>query len=598
LFDFEYLGSYELKSLKHYIDSDWTDVSIRTFVTLKPNTSLQSANAKIKDVVINHSGHRAKSTEFLYPVSQLRLYSNFENGSPVGGLISRVRIFALIAFFILVIACINFMNLSTARSEKRAREVGVRKVIGARKSALVWQFLVESMLMALLSGLIAMVIVQLALPAFNILVAKDLYIDFSNVYFWLSAVLFVLFTGLLAGSYPAFFLSAFRPRDILNGTFRKIHALLSPRKILVVLQFTCAIGFIISTLIVRQQVKYAQSRSTGYDKNNLGYVMLEGDAWKNYPLIRQELLSSGTAAAVTRTSAPITQNWSSGIDMNWQGKDPNAKIQINRFTEEDDMLHTMGIELVQGRDIDARNYPSDSTACLISESAAKAMGFKNPIGQLIFDDPVTWHVVGVTRDFILESPYEPVKPFMVKGPKYMGGVMHIRFNPSHSTRENLAKLENVFKKYNPAFPLEFHFIDQEYAKKFSDEQLTGTLVTLFASLTIFIACLGLFGLAAYMAESRIKEVAVRKVLGASVVGIAALLSMDFVKLVAVAILVAAPITWWVMHSWLLGYPYRIQISWLTFLAAGSVAMLIALMTISYQFIKSAMANPVDNLRTE
>jgi hypothetical protein len=284
--------------------------------------------------------------------------------------------------------------------------------------------------------------------------------------------------------------------------------------------------------------------------------------------------------------------------MKWQGQNPNDRVQINRYTADGDLLKTMGMKLVEGRDIDAKDYPSDSTACLISESAAKAMGLKEPIGQIIFDDPVSWHVVGVVGDFILESPYEAIKPFMVKGPKYNGGVMHIRLNPGHPTADNLATAETIFKKYNPAYPFDFHFIDQEYAQKFSDERLTGTLATIFASLAIFIACLGLFGLAASMAENRIKEIAVRKVLGASVTGITTLLSADFIKLVAIAMLIASPIAWWAMNSWLLGYNYRIQINWLTFVAAGGGAIIIALLTISYQSIKAAVANPVNSLRSE
>jgi putative ABC transport system permease protein len=595
-FDFEYLMSYE--SLKGNIDSDWTDISIRTFVSLKPNTSFNAADTKIKNVIIKHSGGRAKTTEFLYPVSKLRLYSNFENGKVEGGLIERVRIFGMIAVFILLIACINFMNLSTARSEKRAREVGIRKVVGAMKKSLIGQFLAESIFMALIAGVFAVIIVQLSLPAFNHLVEKQLFIDYYNIYWWLTGVAFVVFTGILAGSYPAFFLSAFKPVFVLKGTFKKVNALVTPRKVLVVLQFTFAIALIICTIIVEQQIKFAQDRETGYDKNNLGYVFIQGDIDKNYQLIKNELLSSGISTAVSKTQAPLTQNWSSGISMNWQGKDPNTKIQINRYTEDGDLVKTAGMNLVQGRDIDIKNYPSDSTACLISEAAVKVMGFKDPVGQIIFDDPTNWHVVGVIKDFILESPYEPIKPFMIKGPKYGGNVIHIKLNNANSTSQNLARAEKIFKKYNPVYPFEFHFIDEEYAQKFGDEKLTGTLASLFAALTIFISCLGLFGLATYMAENRIKEIGVRKVLGASVANITTLLSKDFVKLVFVAIVIASPVAWWAMSRWLQGYDYRITISWKTFFIAGLLSVLIALITVSYQSIKAAIANPVKSLRTE
>jgi ABC-type antimicrobial peptide transport system permease subunit len=597
-FDFEWLMSYVHKTMKGYIDNDWTDVSIRTYVKLKPNTSFVTANEKIKNVIVQHSGGRAKTTEFLYPVSKMRLYSNFENGVQVGGLITRVKIFGIIAILILFIACINFMNLSTARSEKRAKEVGVRKVVGARKGSLIGQFLGESIFMVFIAGFFAIILVQICLPAFNHLVQKQLVIDYQNSYFWLTAVGFILFTGIIAGSYPAFFLSAFKPVSVLKGTFKKTNALVTPRKVLVIMQFTFAISLIICTLIITQQIKYAQQRETGYNKKNLGYVYMQGDIFIKYQLIKNDLLNSGVASSVTRTSAPLTQNWSSGMSMNWEGKDPNTKIQINRYTEDADLVKTAGMQIVQGRDIDAKNYPSDSTACLISESAVKAMGFKNPIGKIIFDDPVSWHVVGVIKDFILESPYETIKPFMVKGPKYDGGVMHIKFSDANSTAQNLAKAEKIFKKYSPAYPFEFHFIDEEYARKFSDEQLTGTLATLFSALTIIISCLGLFGLAAYMAENRIKEIGVRKVLGASVTSITTLLSKDFLKLVTLAFLIAAPIAWWIMDTWLLNYNYRVGISWMTFLFSGLIALSIALLTVSYQSIKAAIANPVKSLRTE
>jgi ABC-type antimicrobial peptide transport system permease subunit len=597
-FNFDYLMSYEHKNIKHFIDSDWTDVSVRTFVTLKPNTSFAAANEKIKDVVINHSGNKAKTTEFLYPVSSLHLYSRFENGKPVGGLIERVRVFFIIAVFILLIACINFMNLSTASSEKRAKEVGVRKVVGAGKKYLVFQFLAESIQMSFIAGVLAILMVQLSLPAFNQLVQKQLFIDYANIYYWLAAVGFILFTGLLAGSYPAFLLSSFRPTDVLKGTFKKINAAITPRKVLVVLQFTFAIVLIICTLVIEQQVKYAQSREVGYDKNNLIYVFIQGDIPKNYPLIKNELLSSGAATSITKAQAPLTQNWSSGISMRWQGKDPNAKIQINRYTEDGYLVKTAGMHLVEGRDIDINNFPSDSTACLISESAVKAMGFKDPIGQMIYDDPVDWHVVGVIKDFILESPYEPIKPFMVKGPKYDGNVLLIKLNNANSDTKNLARAEEIFKQYNPAYPFEYYFTDKAYEQKFSNEQLTQTLASLFAALTIFISCLGLFGLATYIAESRTKEIGVRKVLGASVTGIVTLLSKDFVKLVIIAMLIASPVAWWGMHKWLAGYTYRTELSWWIFITAGLSAILIALITISFQSIKAATANPVTSLRSE
>jgi putative ABC transport system permease protein len=597
-FNFEFLESSAFLESKKYIDADWTDVSIMTFVLLKPNTTLADVNSKIKNIVLKYSGGRAKDEPFLYPVSQLRLYTKFVDGQPSGGRIETVRLFALIAVFILFIACINFMNLSTARSEKRAKEVGIRKVSGALKKSLIAQFLIESIIISAIAGILALIIVQLSLPSFNQLTQKQLYIDYANTYFWLISIGFVLFTGLLAGSYPAFFLSNFKPVAVLKGTFKKVNALVTPRKILVVSQFTFAIILVISTLIIVQQIKYAQERNAGYDKNNLAYIFIEGDIAKNYQLIKNDLINSGTAIAVSQTMAPLTQSWSSGMSLNWQGKDPNTRPTFDRTTTDGEIVKTAGLELVAGRDIDINAYPTDSTACIINESAAKLMNFKNPIGQLVFDDPINWHIVGVIKDFILQSPYDKTRPIIFKGPKYGSNVMNIKFNSKFTTAQNLASTEKILKKYNPAYPFEYHFIDEEYAKKFSDQQLIGTLAGMFAGLTIFISCLGLFGLSTYMAESRIKEVGVRKILGASVSNIAALLSKDFITLVIISIFIASPVAWYFMKQWLMTFDYKIRISWTVFVLAGLTAIVIAMITVSLQAIKAAIANPVKSLRTE
>jgi putative ABC transport system permease protein len=597
-FNFEYLISYEYRNSKAHIDSNWTHTSTNTFVLLKPNISFNAANNKIKKLIGEHTDGDTKISAFLYPISKLRLYSNFHNGVAVGGRIERVKVFLIIAVFILCIACINFMNLSTARSEKRAKEVGVRKVIGAEKKSLVLQFLGESILISFIAGVIAILLVQLCLPAYNRVIQQLLFIDYGSIYFWLSLVGFILLTGILAGGYPAFFLSSFKPVLVLKGTFKKVNALVTPRKVLVVLQFTFAIGLIICTIVIQQQIKYAQSRETGYDSNNLGYVFMQGDIDKNYALIKSELVQSGAATSVLKAQAPLTQNWNTRNNMSWQGKVPNVKVEINCYTEDGGLVKTAGMQLLQGRDIDVQNYASDSTACLINESAMKMMGFKNPVGQIIQDDTIQWHVIGVIKDFILESPYESVKPFMMRGPKFGGSILLVKLNTANGNIQALAKTQDVFKKYNPGYPFEFYFIDEEYAKKFSDEQLTGTLASFFAMLTIFISCLGLFGLATYIAESRVKEIGIRKVLGASVISITALLSKDFIKLVALSFVIASPIAWLVMHQWLLNYEYRISVGVWIFVTAGVIAVFIALMSVSFQSIKAAMTNPVKSLRAE
>lgn len=600
-FDFDYLLPWTCMRNDRTNDSSWGNNSTRNFVLLKPNTSIASVNSKIKDIIIKHSERGGTTAQsFLYPVSQLRLHSSFENGVPVGGKIETVRVFLLIAVFILLIACINFMNMSTARSEKRAKEVGIRKVAGALKQSLITQFLGESILIAFIAGILALVIVQLCLPAFNTLTTKQLFIEHNSACFWLLLSGFIIFTGVTAGSYPAFFLSSFSPVSVLKGSFKKAHALVTPRKVLVVLQFTFAIILIVCTIIIKKQTQYAQERQAGYDKNNIVYTFLSGDMPKNYELIKSDLINKGIATSISKTSAPLTEGWSSG-GADWPGKDPNDRTEFNFYNTDGSLVKTAGLQLTAGRDIDLKNYPTDSTAVILNETAVKVMQLKHPIGQMINRGKwdTVWHVVGVVKDFILQSPYDPIKPIIIQGPRANWfNLIHVKLNNANSTAQNLAGMEKVLKLYNPQYPFEYHFIDKQYEKKFSDEQTTATLTAFFAGLTIFISCLGLFGLATYMAENRIKEIGVRKVLGASVQSIAALLSKDFIKLVMISIVIASPIAWWAMSKWLAGYNYHINISWFIFIEAGLIAIVIALLTVSFQAIKAAVANPVKSLRTE
>ena len=597
-FNFEFVLPWSYMIQRGWSDSSWGNNSTATLVLLKPNTSLDAANAKIKNVTIKHADWDAKTEVFLYPFSKMHLYSKFENGKPAGGRISTVRVFAIIAAFILFIACINFMNLSTARSEKRAKEVGIRKVAGAEKSSLVGQFLIESILIAFVAGMLAILMVQLALPAFSTLTEKHLVLQYGNPYFWMAGLGFILFTGILAGSYPAFFLSSFNPVAVLKGSFKKPHALVTPRKVLVVLQFTFAIILIIATIIIQKQIKYAQDREPGYSRNSLAYVFLEGDIEKNYELLRNDLLNSGTAISISKTSAPLTEGWSNTWGYQWEGKDPNAKIIIDRFCSDGNLVKTAGMKIIQGRDIDIKNYVSDSTACVINESSLALMKFKNPLGQIIKDNGIDWHVVGVIKNFILQSPYQPIKPMVIEGPKGWFNVIHIKYNDKNLLSQNLAKAEQIFKKYNPAYPFQSFFVDEQYASKFSDEKQTATLSSLFAGLTIFISCLGLFGLASYMTENRFKEIGIRKVLGASVGSVTTLLSKDFLKLVLIAILLAVPIAWGAMYFWLQEYNYRTPVSVWIFLMAGGLSILIALLTVSSQAIRAALSNPAVSLKSE
>jgi ABC-type antimicrobial peptide transport system permease subunit len=386
--------------------------------------------------------------------------------------------------------------------------------------------------------------------------------------------------------------------SILKGQFKKVHALVTPRKVLVVVQFTFAIGLIVCTLIVERQLKYAQDRETGYNRQNLIYTFLDGDIVKNYDLIKNELLNQDIAVSVTKTSAPLTEGWSSG-GARWAGKDPNDRTEINFYNSDGGLVHTAGLHLLEGRDMDLKNYPTDSSAVMLNETAAKVMRFKEPIGQTIDYNGQQWHVIGVVKDFILQSPYDPIKPMVIAGPQAgWFNLVHIKLNDKRSTASNIAAVANVFKKYNPQYPFSYHFIDEEYARKFSNEQTTGILTAFFAGLTIFISCLGLFGLAAYMAENRIKEIGIRKVVGASVANITALLSRDFLVLVLIAMLIASPVSWWAMDKWLSSYSYHVCITWWIFAQAGLLSILVASITVSFQAIKAALANPVKSLRSE
>ena len=601
-FQFDYLLPWSYLTKLYPNANSWTNSTMLTFVTLKPGVPLAEFDRKIANIIISHvKPGGATNKIFAQPYKDAWLYSKVENGQYVAGRAEIVKMFSLIAVFILLIACINFTNLSTARSEKRAREVGIRKVSGALRSSLIVQFISESILLALVAGILAVIIVQLCLPVFNSVVNEKLAIDYGNAWYWLWALLFIVVTGVLAGIYPAFYLSSFQPVKVLKGAFTPVKALLTPRKILVVLQFTFAIALIICTIIVEGQVRFAENRDAGYRRDNLAFVIMFGKAKTNYELIKKGLLSSGAATAVAQTSAPMTENWSNTNGFSWKESNPDdAKTNFNVFSADKDFSATMHLQLAQGRNIDYENYKSDSTAVLLNEAAVKVMRLRHPVGETIrntYGGPEV-HVVGVVKDFILESPYEPIAPMVIVGPMFGYNVVNFRINDQPSYSENLQKAEKVFLQYNPEYPFNVRFTDAEYLLKFADEQQVGTLVGLFAALTIFISCLGLFGLAAYMAENRIKEIGIRKVLGASVGNIAALLSKEFLRLVGISFVIASPIAWLVMHSWLAGYSYRIAIEWWVFVLTGLLAFFIALATVSFQAIRAALANPVKNLRTE
>ena len=601
-FDFEYVLPWAYSSKKGIDDSNWNSNNVLTYILLKPGASQAAFDKKIQNIIIDHTkgGGDASTTKvFTQALKYTWLYDKQENGYYVGGRIERVKLFAVIAALILIIACINFMNLSTARSEKRGKEVGIRKVVGAQRKSLVAQFIGESIGLALIAGVFAVIVVQLVLPAYNQLLGLKLFINFGNPYFWLFAISFILFTGLLAGIYPALYLSSFTPVKVLKGTFKSANKVITPRKVLVVLQFTFAITLIICTIIVENQIEYAQKRDAGYSRDNLAFIIEFGDAHKNYELIKHDLIAAGAATAVTQTSAPITESWGDSWGFTWPGStEDDKKTDFEMYSADDDFSAAMGTKLIQGRGIDVVTYKTDSAACLLNETAVKIMRLKNPLGTVIRAGKDSVHVVGVIKDFILSTPYEPVQQMIIVGPIFSGDVINFRLNSNPTIAANLKKAEAIFKQYNLQYPFNIRFYDHEYDLKFKDEKQTGTLAGLFAGLTIFISCLGLLGLATFIAETRIKEIGVRKVLGASVQGIVGLLSKDFLLLVLISFFIASPVAWIVMKSWLAAYSYRVNISLWVFVIAGCMSAVIAFITISFQAVKAAIANPVKSLRTE
>ncbi|HWV74598.1 MAG TPA: ABC transporter permease [Pseudosphingobacterium sp.] len=606
LLQFDYLLPWTYLDQLGENDTYWGNNSTTTYALLKPGASQQVFDGKVRTITIDHTkgSEDASTTEvFTQPLSRYYLYGKSENAKLVAGNMVTVRLFTILAIFILLIACINFMNMSTARSERRAKEVGIRKVAGVRKEMLILQFLLESTLLSTLSFLVAILIVQLSLGAFNQLVGKALFVPYGDPLFWLCALGFILLTGITAGSYPAFYLSSFSPVSVLKGAFKKTNALVTPRKILVTIQFTIAIILIIATIIIYHQVQYGLERDTGYKKDNLVFIFAEGDVRKHYASIKDELLNTQVATSVTLSANPITQQWSDSWGYYWNGSTKtDEKIDFLRLGSDANFAKTFDIKISEGRDIDVYKYPTDSMAILLNEAAVKAMRLKNAVGTEIRQrgGDLVFHVVGVVKNFIIESPFQQnMSPLMVFGPKgYSQMIVHIKLNPANTTADNLAGMEKILKTYNPQYPFRYTFVDEDYAQKFQNAERAGKLSGLFAFLTILISCLGLFGLAAYMAESRTKEIGVRKVLGASVWNVTQLLSIDFLKLVILSFVIASPIAWYAMNAWLESYSYRIGIEWWVFALTGIIAVAIALLTVSSQAIKAAVANPIKSLREE
>jgi len=490
------------------------------------------------------------------------------------------------------------MNLSTARSEKRAKEVGIRKAIGSARGQLIRQFMSESILVAFLSFLLTILLVSLAIPYFNHIADKEVAMPWASPMFWLITLVFTFFTGLVAGSYPALYLSSFKPIKVLKGTFRVGRLAALPRKILVVVQFTVSIVLIIGTIIVFRQIQFAQNRPVGYTREGLITVdMNTPDIYHHYDILRNDLIQTGAVKDMAESNSAATQVWSNNSGFNWIGKAPGFDPTFGTIAVTADFGNTIGWKIIAGRDF-SRNNPADTGAFILNESAVKLSGIKDPVGKTMTWLGKTHVITGVVKNMIMESPYKQmVATVFHMQPDWVNKIT-IRINPAIPMQDALKKIEPVFKQHNPGSPFSYKFVDEEYAKKFSDEQRVGELATIFSVLAIFISCLGLFGMASFMAEQRVKEIGVRKVLGASVFNLWRLLSKDFVGLVGISLIIASPVAYYFMHKWLQNYTYRASISWWTFVITAAGALLITILTVSYQSLKAAMVNPVKSLRSE
>lgn len=602
---FEWVSPFDIwyKQNESWAQS-WGNNCVTTCVQLDAGASTAPVD-KILSTFIQKRRPTAIPVPFLWSMNDWHLRDEFDNGVQTGGgRIEYVRLFSIVAWIILLIACINFMNLATARSDKRAREVGVRKVLGAGKHRLVLQFIGEAMFMAILSSLVAMVIISLTLPAFNALVEKQLNLGLRNPLHLGALAAITLICGLVTGSYPSFYLSSFNPVSVLKGLKLKNGSAVLIRKGLVVLQFTVSIVLIISTIIIYQQIQHVRNRNLGFNVHHLLQVDMNAEMISNYNVVKQDLLKTGLVEEVAMSNYNTLYGGNNSSGLTWEGKKPNSQVLLSLRYVSPGFVNTSGMQLLEGRDfVHTDSVESKNTNVMITRSLEQLMGQGTAIGKTLHWDRDTsgaqLHVVGVVNDYVYGNMYDksdPVIFFCVN--KKDASNLYVRLKDGTDARQALQQIGAVIQKDNPTYPFTFHFVDDQFNQMLSNERLFGKLSNVFATLAILISCLGLFGLAAYTAERRIKEIGIRKVLGASVTGITVLLSKDFLKLVGAACIVAFPLAWWVMQNWLQGYKYRIEISGWIFVAAGVAAVLIALITVSFQSVKAAITSPAKNLRTE
>ena len=582
------------------MENPWGSNFTQTFVQIADYADMDEVSARIKDVKLNKlpkDERRYNPVVFLHAMRKWHLYSDFKDGINTGGRIDNVWLFGITGVFVLLLACINFMNLSTARSEKRSKEVGIRKSIGSVRTQLITQFFSESVLISFLSFLLAMILVLIALPSFNGIADKKIVLPWTEPIFWLISIGFSIVTGLFAGLYPALFLSSFQPVKVLKGTFKVGRLASLPRKILVVMQFTISITLIIGTIVVYQQINYGLNRPMGYNRDGLIKTSVNEERHKHFDVIRTELKNEQAIIEMTESGSPTTDVWNTNGGFDWEGKDPDLAVDFPNNAVSYEYGKTIGWEIKEGRDF-SREFISDSLAFIINESAVPFLGFKEPIGKILRWEDKPFTIIGVVKDLLVQSPYQPVRPSLFHLSRGSENVFIIKLNPELSAQDALRKVESVFKKHNPSSPFQSSFVDEDFARKFGNEKRIGTLAAFFAALAVLISCLGLFGLASFVAEQRTKEIGIRKVLGASVANLWRMLSKDFVVLVILSCLISIPLAWYEMNNWLQEYEYHTDISWWIFAVSGFGALAITLLTVSFQAIKAALMNPVNSLRSE
>lgn len=597
---FDFLLSWDMHTSGNV---EWANNQFLFTVLLTPEANIDQVTTRINKHLANHFDQNdiAKTETGLQPFRDKYLVANFTNGKPSGGRIEYVRIFSGVALFILILACINFMNLSTARSARRAREVGVRKVIGSTRWNLIGQFLSESVLLSMIALILTLITVQLLLPWFNGFTGKSIRIPYSQISYWLIALGLMITTGILAGSYPAFFLSSLKPIKVLRGVLRFKPSSDLFRKSLTVFQFGLSTFLLVVAIVVSKQTDYVQHSHLGYDRSNLLYLRIEGELMQQekYNLFKNRAGKMPGIAMIDRSSeAPHIMGFEVTAPVLWEGTTENQTVGFLPSSVGYDFVELMDLELVAGRDFSRSNSRDSSDAFIVNEEAVRQMGLNDPIGKSISAWNKKGHIVGVLKDFHTHSLHSPIKPLIIDVKEYeYFGVILVRTLPGQ-TNDALASLKEVYAEVNPNYPFNFEFIDQEYQSLYASEQVVSSLSNIFAGLAILISCLGLLGLAIFHMEKRLKEISVRKVLGASMTNILFILSKDFMALVGLAFIIAVPISWFIMNNWLQGFAYRIELSWWIFILAGIISIVIAMLIISSQSLRVAFANPMNALKRE